>query len=340
MTRIILSRLRFAPLSALLAGLAFAGCGAQPSSESGSGAADMTIVALSSADVTDVSVTITGSALSSPRVSALFRRAQQWGALIGGLPVGNGYTFTAAAKDASGALLYTGVASNVTIVNDQTVAVVITAQQVAPPDAYQNAVPVLDSVVISSLAVGLGEQVSVKVTAHDPNPQDTIAYQWSATCGSFLDASQPSTTWTAPSTAGSCTLSIMASDLHAATVTASVTVNVDSVNGKGGAQVSVVANTWPAVTDLSVAPNGWLVAGTPSTLTLTASDADSDPLTYAWSSTCNGNFNSTTVASPTFVLADGQTGVCTLTVAVSDGRGGSATGDITLPVGAPAIQSP
>ena len=37
------------------------------------------------------------------------------------------------------------------------------------------------------------------------------------------------------------------------------------------------------------------------------------------------------------MLASGQTGVCTLTVLISDGRGGSTTGDLTLPVGRPTF---
>jgi len=300
----------------------------------------MTMIALSSTEVAKVSVTVVGPALPSPRVSSLFRTAGQWGAQIGGLPAGAGYSVTAAAQDASGGILYTGSASNVTIVKDQTAAVVITAQPTAAPGAYRNAVPVFDSLVVSSVAVGLGQEVFLTVTAHDPNSPDSVAFQWSATCGTFSDVLHATTTWTAPMTGGSCALTIKASDTAAATATASVTVDVDGAHGKGLAQVAVAANTWPVIADLSIAPNGWLVPATPTVLSVAASDSDDDPLSFVWSCTCAGDFSAATVASPTFALAVGQTGLCKFTVMVSDGRGGATTGDVTVPVGEPTIESP
>ena len=324
---------------AVLGGLAFTACDAEPSAESpGSGAADMTVVALTAADVASVSVTVMGPALSSPRVSSLLRTSGQWGAELGSLPVGSGYSFSATATDASGSIIYTGGASNITIVKDETVAVVITAQPTSAPDGYRNAVPVFDSLVVSSVAVGLGGQVSATVTAHDPNSADSVVHQWTATCGGFSSDHQATTTWTAPMTEGPCVLTIQASDASGATATASVTVNVDGANAKGLATVTVAANTWPVIADLSVAPDGWLVAGSLSTLSVTAFDADNDPLSIAWSCTCAGNFSAITVASPTFSLAVGVSGVCTFTVTVNDGRGGSTMGDITVPVGAPVVQ--
>ena len=324
-------------LAALLASLALAACSTPPSTEPSSGTAEMQVLALSSADVTTVSVTVAGPALPSPRVSSLFARGGQWGGILGGLPAGTGYTFTVAAKDLAGTLIYSGAASNVTILRGQTAMVIITAQQATPPDAFHNAIPAIDSLVLSSTSVTPGDQVSVKVTAHDPNAQETIAFQWLATCGTFANASAANTTWTAPAVAGPCSLSIKVTDQHGATVTASATINVDSANGKGQAQVSVSTNTWPVITDLAAAPNGCLDAGAPTTLTVTASDADKDPLTYAWSTSCAGIFSASGAASPSFVLASGQTGVCTLTVVVSDGRGGSTTGELTLPIGKPAF---
>jgi hypothetical protein len=71
-----------------------------------------------------------------------------------------------------------------------------------------------------------------------------------------------------------------------------------------------------------------------------ASDADNDPLSYAWTSTCTGSFSASTATSPTFTLAAGQSGACTLSVVVSDGRGGSTSGALTLPIGQPAVLAP
>jgi hypothetical protein len=328
---------RFAHFAAVLCGLALAACGAPTLPGSLSGAAELQVLALSSSDVVSVSVTVSGAALGAPRTSSLFPQGSQWGGLLGGLPVGTGYTFTAIAKDGTGTPIYTGAVSNVTISSGQTVAVVITAQQATPPVPFENAVPVIDSLVIGATNVVPGAQVSVKVAAHDPNRQDTLTFQWQATCGTFANATAVSTTWTAPTSSGSCTVSIKVSDQRGATVSAAVAVNVDNANGKGQAQLSVSMNTWPVVTNVTAAPNGYLVAAIATTLTVTASDADNDPLAYAWTSTCTGAFSATNVAGPTFTVAAGQTGACTLTVAVSDGRGGSTTGDITLPIGQPTV---
>ena len=329
--------LRSSPLAAIVAGLALAACGAQRSQSSASGEVELAVQALSSADVAGVSVTVAGPALPAPRVSILYARGAQWGALLGGLPAGTGYTFTVAATDAGGTVIYTGSASNITILRGQTVVVVITAQQAKAPDAFQNAFPVIDSLVISSASVAPGDQVSAKVLAHDPNPLDTVTLQWQSTCGTFADATVANAIWTAPVAATSCTVSIKVTDQRGASVSASWVIGVDSANGKGQAQVSVTTNTWPTITNLSVSPNGWLDAGTTTGLTVTAADADNDPLSYVWTSPCAGAFNATNVANPTFVLASGQTGVCTITVTVGDGRGGSTVGDITLPIGGPAV---
>ena len=176
------------------------------------------------------------------------------------MPAGTGYTFTVAAKDVAGTLIYSGAASNVTILRGQTVMVIITAQQANPSIPFCNAIPIIDSLVVSSTKVAPGDQMSVKVSAHDPNPQDTLTLQWQASCGTFADPSATNTNWTAPASVSSCLLSIKVSDQHGATVVASATVNVDSANGKGQAQVSVTTNTWPVITDLAAAPNGWLEA--------------------------------------------------------------------------------
>jgi Calcineurin-like phosphoesterase/Bacterial Ig domain len=324
-------------LAALLASIALAGCSSGTTADSTLGSARVAVLALSTADVVGVQVTVSGSALPSPRVSSLYAHGGQWGAILGSLPAGSGYTFTAAAKNASGVVIYTGSASAVTVTGGQTVAVVITAQQATPPDPFHNALPVIDSLVIASSSVAPGDQVAVKVAAHDPDAQDTLAYLWQASCGTFASASAINTTWTAPANPGSCTVSIQVTDQHGGKVSASVTVDVNTANGHGQAQVTVTTNTWPVVTIMTASPSGWLDASTPTTLAVTATDADNDSLTYAWTSTCTGAWTSLTAASPIFTLDAGQTGACTFTVTVSDGRGGTTPGSLTLSIGAPAI---
>jgi hypothetical protein len=79
-----------------------------------------------------------------------------FGALIGSLPVGSHYVFTANARGTDGSVLYTGSASGVAILKDQTITVLITAQQTTAPTPFKNSVPVIDSLLVSSTNVTPG----------------------------------------------------------------------------------------------------------------------------------------------------------------------------------------
>jgi Calcineurin-like phosphoesterase len=321
------------------AGLALlAGCSAEHTT---TGGADLSAhLLLSSADVTNVTATIAGPALASPKtVSLSARDSETWGALIGSLPVGSNYVFTVSAKDATQAQLYAGSASGIAIIKNQVTAVIITAQQVNAPTPFKNAVPVVDSLLVSSTNVTPGATVTATATAHDPDAADSISFAWSTnpSVDGFSAPTAATTNWIAPATEGDVTLSIAVKDNHGATTSASVVVHVSNGNGKGKAAVTVSLNTWPVVTNMVVAP-GFIALGQPVSLTVVASDADNDPLTYAWTSTCaSGVFSAATAAATTFTLPAGATDTqCEFDVAVKDNRSGSTSGQTTLPVGAPA----
>ena len=327
------------PFGAFAAFALLTGC--SPTPTAATGGADLTVKALlSAADVSGVTATITGSALPSPRVVALSSRdAETWGAFIGSLPVGSGYVFTVSATDASSKPIYSGAASGITIVKDQVTTVLIIAQQATAPDPFKNAVPIIDSLLVSPTAITPGGTVTAKVSAHDPDLADSITFAWSTNplAGNFSAATASTTTWTAPSAEGDVMLAIAVTDNHGATSSASVVVHVSNANGQGQAEVTVSLNTWPVVTDMVVAP-GFIEIGRPVSLTVVASDADKDPLTYTWTSTCaSGVFSSTTAAATTFVLpATATDPSCEFDVAVKDNRGGSTSGQTVLPVGKPA----
>ena len=83
-----------------------------------------------------------------------------------------------------------------------------------------------------------------------------------------------------------------------------------------------------------------LAAGTATAVR--ANDADGDALSYVWTSSCASAVFSAAAAATAVTLPVGATDTsCDLTVTVSDGKGGSTTGQTTLPVGAPvAVQAP
>jgi len=306
-----------------------------PSSDP-TGQARVSILALSAADVAKVNITVTGPALPQPMVFSLFQKGNAWGGLIGGIPTGGSSTFTASARDVSGTEIYHGAASNVTIAAGQIVTVVITAQQTTSPTPFSNAAPVIDSLVVSATDVVPGAVVQLRATAHDPNPGDAITYAWTAADGILSASGTPDVQWTAPTTEGSYALDIKVTDSHGASAGTSVVVHVASANGRGQAAVTVQLNQWPTVNQVTATP-AWVVLGQATAFAATASDGDSDPLTYAWTSSCAGTFSDAS-ASPSFLLS-GQpsTAACTMTVTVSDGRGGSTTGDLTVAVGVPTI---
>jgi hypothetical protein len=257
--------------------------------------------------------------------------------------VGSNYVFSVTASDQSNNPEYAGSVAGIAILKDQVTSVIITAQQTAASVPFKNAVPIIDSLVLSSTNIVPGATITAKATAHDPNVGDTIAFAWSAnpTADGFSAPTAATTTWTAPAAEGDQTLTLQVTDNHGASSSTSVVVHVSVSNGRGQADVNVRFNTWPVVTDLVAAP-GYVVAGSPTFLTATASDADGDALSYVWTSTCaSGVFSTATAMATSFMLPAGTTDTsCDFTVTVSDGKGGATTGETTLPVGAPAAVQP
>ena len=87
----------------------------------------------------------------------------------------------------------------------------------------------------------------------------------------------------------------------------------------------------PPVFNGPIQANPSVVApGQSSNLSAPATDADGDPITYTWTTTC-GTF-STTNGQNTVWTAPAQPGDCLLTVTARDNRGGVATSSITIPV--------
>jgi len=334
------------PLGAIAAAAILAGCGNNNSTATGTGSADLSVHDLAAISASSVVATVSGPALPAPKTFSLSARGSSgtWGALIGALPVGSNYTFTVSASDLSDPPInYSGAASNIAILKDQVATVIIVAQQTTAPTPYKNAVPVIDSLALSSTNVVPGAGITAKATAHDPNASDTITFAWSASPASdgFTAPTSATTGWTAPSTEGDQTLTLKVTDNHGASTSAAVVVHVSAANSRGQADVNVRFNTWPVVTDLVAAPS-YIVRGLPTSLTVTANDADGDVLAYAWTSSCTSAVFSAAAAATTVTLPAGATDTgCDLTVTVSDGKGGSTTGQTTLPVGAPvAVQAP
>ena len=176
--------------------------------------------------------------------------------------------------------------------------------------------------------VTLPATTTVSVTASDADG-DALTYAWSRVLGpgtaSFTNAAAASTT-VAFSAAGSYTLKVTVSD-GKATVSGNVNVSVLSSNHvpviTAGPQAAPNPVTLPATTNVSV----------------TASDADADPLTYAWSKTTGpGTASFTNAAAASTTVAFSAAGSYTLKVTVSDGKA-TVSGSLDMTV-TPALPIP
>jgi hypothetical protein len=321
------------PLPSLAAALllCLAACTSPPSEPTGSVLFAASTHALSANDITRVKVTVSAADMS-PLVVELAKSNGTWGGLIGNIPAGSNRAFLAEAFDSSGTKRIQGQTSGVSITANQTTAVAITLQEIAPPPPYTNEAPVIDSVVASSTSVQTGASLSLTATVHDPNAGDSLTLAWTASGGTFSAPTATTTSWTAPSSTGVQTLTLTVTDSQGAAASVSLVVNVTSGVATGNAAVNISFNLFPLVSRVSASLNR-LDAGQSTAVSVNASDADGDALSYQWTATCPGTWTNATASAASFVPSSVPAGACNncqLTVTVQDGRGGQTTGSLRL----------
>jgi len=152
----------------------------------------------------------------------LARAGSGWSAFVTGIPAGKGRRFDVLALDGSGTTLASGY-GKADVVAGTRVSLTIVLTVSSPSTGNQ--APVIDYLSASTDQVGPGKTVTVRVSASDPDPADTITYTWSSTCGAFDDAKATVAVWTAPAVPGACELTITVSD-GKASVSASLDVTV------------------------------------------------------------------------------------------------------------------
>jgi hypothetical protein len=283
-----------------------------------------------------VTVSITGDEIPVAIVETLVDSGGRYGGSFPGLPDSTNVSVTASAYDANGNVVYQGTTSGLTIASDapELVAIVLQDQNASP--AYDSGAPVIDGVIAAAMTVSPSATDGLRVRAHDNYSDFPVTYAWTASAGSFDDPTAVAPVWTAPSSDQTVTITITVSDTQGETAVASFPVTV--VSTTGSATVNATFNSWPTVSAMSALPSRIDVSGT-TVLGVTASDADGDTLSYSWSTDCGGHFDSSTSATPSFTLsALSGSGTCAFSVTVSDGKGGSNSGQYVIETGpAPSV---
>ncbi|MCC6748386.1 MAG: hypothetical protein IT371_12055 [Deltaproteobacteria bacterium] len=294
--------------------------------------------ALGGAPLARVTLSVTGAGIAAPLVTDLSWDGSAYRGRMAQIPAGTNRTFAAEGFDAQGARLYAGQLGGVTIVADATVTVALVLQQTTPPPPFENSAPVIDGLLASASGVVPGGSVGLAVTAHDPDPADTLSYAWSATAGSFDQPGSSRPVYTAPATEGPVTLTVQVSDGRGGVSALDLSLSVGASFARGGAEVRVSLNTWPVVSAISPRPSR-VEPGGSTAITLFVSDADGDALSFLWTdSGCGGAFDSAALRNPNWTapLVAPAVRTCRLEVTVDDGRGGTGRAAVVVAVGGPA----
>ena len=210
----------FAAMLALAGTAILSGCGGdgmpgQEVEHAGEISLDLTVAG---ATLNSASYVITGPAGYTKVGTLDLANSNTLSGLIGGIPVGGGYSITLSATSIDGATSCAGSASfSVTAHGTTPVAIALTCHQPSRTGSVSisgtlNVCPVLDGVSANPSEVLVGATIALSADAHDSDAAPAaLGYHWSASSGSFSDAGskRPSFTCAAP---GIVTIAVSASD--------------------------------------------------------------------------------------------------------------------------------
>jgi chitinase len=189
-----------------------------------------------------------------------------------------------------------------------------------PPPPPPNQPPVITSVTAEKEVPTL-TQTQVAAVASDADG-DTLTYQWSAS-GGTITGEGSSITWTAPAASDNYTIKLTVSDGKGGNATQSIIIAaIDKPNHPPSIAGLTIDGAPPASEN---AARQWVT----KSIHCQASDPDGDKLSYLWRTTggkITGEGSTVDWTSP------GINGEYTITVVVSDSRGGRVEGSIVFKV--------
>ncbi len=187
------------------------------------------------------------------------------------------------------------------------------APQPTSPTPGGNQPPAITNLTAAQMQVYPSGTSEIQCVASDADG-DKLDFTWSTTGGKFSGAG-PIVIWQAPEQYGTYEVKVVVSD------------------GKGGStqmslNMTVGANQSPLINSFKADPSTILYGGS-TTLTCVAADPDGDVVRYSWTAS-EGTI--TGVGDKVTWVAPGKGGEYTITVVVSDGKGGEMRGDVKITV--------
>jgi len=189
-----------------------------------------------------------------------------------------------------------------------------------PPPEPENQPPVIHSI-IAEREVTASTECPVSCRATDADG-DALDYWWSAD-GGMIEGVGDSVTWIAPDIAGDYTVTVMVTDGNGGEAIDSVTITVTSKPNQPPVIVGLTRDGNPAKEEEK------LRIWRDTTIECIAEDPDGDELSFIWlatSGTVKGKGNKVEWIAP------GVAGDCTVTVRVTDSRGGEAEASMQFDV--------
>jgi hypothetical protein len=176
-----------------------------------------------------------------------------------------------------------------------------------------NKAPVISSLEADKDNLSVAESCEIRVAACDLDG-DELSYEWQASRGTILGQSQVAI-WTAPHSSGIYDVTVRVSDGRGGEV-------------EGHLSLNVIPNSPPVIENLTAQRTRASRAET-IVIECLASDAERDSLAYTWSATGGTFYGSGPITAWEAPL---DLGTYTITVEVTDGRGGEASADLTIEV--------
>ena len=178
---------------------------------------------------------------------------------------------------------------------------------------FNNNDPVINGLYAESNSLSVGQNSAVVAVASDTDGDD-LKYQWFVSKGD-ISGEGSRITWTAPMTSGAYTISVKVTDNRGGESTMTLTLGV-------------VSNTPPVIVSLEAEDTGCRKKD-PVAVDCLAYDQDGDELVYQWTAT-GGEIQ----GEGPFVswIAPDELGIFTITVQVSDGKGGGLEESLDIEV--------